>query len=59
MAEQVPLLLPIAEKLLARIYAGIDGTPPPAPFTKKDQDRLLGVRETIQEYNGEVPEILW
>jgi len=59
MAEQVPLLLPIAEKCLARISAGIEGTPPPAPFTKKEQDRILGVRETIQEYDGEVPEILW
>jgi hypothetical protein len=58
-SEQLPLLLPIAEKLLARVYAEIERTPGPAPFTKKEQDRILGVREMIQEYDGKVPKILW
>ncbi len=57
-AEQLPLLLPIAEKLLARVTAEIEGTPSPS-FTKKEQDRIIGVREMIQEYHGEVPTILW
>ena len=57
MAEQVPLLLPIAEKLSARVTAEIEGIPPPT-FTLKEEERILGIRETMQEYGGLVPKIV-
>ncbi len=58
MAEQVPLLLPIAEKLSARVTAEVEGISPPR-FTRKEEERILGVRETIQEYGGHIPTIDW
>ncbi len=58
MAEQVPLLLPIAEKLSARVTAEVEKTSPPR-FTRKEEDRILGIRETMQEYSGQVPKIIW
>jgi hypothetical protein len=58
MAEQVPLLLPIAEKLSTRVTAEIEGTTPP-PFTPQEEQRILGVRETMQQYRNHIPKILW
>ncbi len=58
MAAQVPLVLPIAEKLSARIDAELNVEPLPQ-LSLKEQERLLGVQETMQEYNGHVPKILW
>jgi hypothetical protein len=58
MAEQIPLLLPIAEKLSARVTAEIERTAPPK-FTAKEEERILGVRKTMQEYSGQVPKMAW
>ena len=57
MAAQVPLVLPIAEKLSARVDAELNAEPLP-PFSPKEQERLLGVQETMQENGGQVPTIL-
>jgi hypothetical protein len=51
-------LLPLAEKLSARVSAELEGSAPP-PFTAKEEERILGVKETIQEYRGHVPTIDW
>lgn len=58
MAVQVPLVLPIAEKLAARVDAELNAEPLP-PLSPKEQERLLGVQETMQKYGGQVPTIRW
>lgn len=58
LATQMPLVLPIAEKLSEGVGAELNVEPLP-PFSPKEQERLLGVRETMREYGGQVPTILW
>ena len=58
LAIQMPLVLSIAEKLSARVDAELNAEPLP-PFSPKEQERLLGVQEIMQEYGGQVPVIRW
>jgi hypothetical protein len=58
LAAEVPLVLPIAEKLSARVDAELDAREAPQ-LSPKEQERMRGVQETMGEYGGQVPNILW
>jgi hypothetical protein len=57
LAAEIPLVLPLAEKLSARVDAEVDARKAPQ-LSPKERERLLGVREIMQEYSGQVPKIL-
>lgn len=58
MAAQVPLVLPIAEKLSARVDAELNAEPLPQ-LSLKERERLQGIQETMQEHGGQVPTVQW